>query len=232
MDLATAIIDGAAAVLGRAQGAPPAWLADIPVAGLAEREAAVERARHALAAAQSALNEAEFARAELSVLRDVLWTESPRALALGVDRCLALLGFEPAGEGRVHAGEGELLVEAAGSEREVGMGPHYTLRARLDEVIATEQRAPRGLVVVNGQRLTPPEERTGVFDESLRIAAEAMRYALITAPELFFTASAALDGLPAEALAKIRLRILTTDGLVELDDLVAEGTDGQAGGTA
>ena len=230
LELATALIDGVAAMLGRAQGAPPSWLVDVPVAGLAEREAAVARAQGALDGARSALDEAEFARGELAVLRDVLWTESPRALALGVERCLALLGFEPSGDGRVRALEGELLVEAAGSEREVGMGPHYALRARLDEVIAKEQRAPRGLVVANGQRLTPPEERTHEFDESLRIASEATRYALITAPELFTTASAALDGLPAEALANIRLRMMTTDGLVLLDDLVEAGR--AAGGGA
>jgi hypothetical protein len=50
-----------------------------------------------------------------------------------------------------------------------------------------------------------------------------MRFALITAPELFYTASAALEGLPAETLSAIRRRILSTDGLVELDDLV-DGT--------
>ena len=233
LELASAVIESVAAMLGRAQGASPVWLADVPLTGLPAREAAVTQARATLDSARSALEEAEFARAELAVLRDVLWTESPRSLAIGVERCLALLGFEPSGEGSVRALEGALLVEVAGSEREVGMGPHYTLRARLDEVIAKEQRAPRGLVVANGQRLTPPEERTHEWDESLRVASEATRYALITAPELFMTASAALDGLPAEALANIRLRMMTTDGLVQLDDLVAAGREaGQAGGTA
>jgi hypothetical protein len=155
------------------------------------------------------------------VLRDILWIESPRALATGVERCLGLLGFERSGVGRMRAAEGELLVEVAGSEVEVGMGPHYALRARLDEVIAAERRAPRGLVVANGQRLTPPEERREPFDESLRIGAEAMRYALHTTPELYAAASAALDGLPPEALANVRLRMLTTDGLLLLDDLIA-----------
>ncbi|MCC6236455.1 MAG: hypothetical protein IT299_02650, partial [Dehalococcoidia bacterium] len=135
-------------------------------------------------------------------------------------RCLALLGWESSGDGRVHAPEGELLVEVAGSDTTVGMGPHYAIRARLEEVIASEQRAPRGLVIANGHRMQPPEERDDVFDESLRIGAEAMRYALITAPELFYAASAALEGLSEQQLANIRLRMLTTDGLVLLDDLV------------
>lgn len=221
--LASAILEASDAMLGRAQGAPPEWLASVTVAGLAERDAAVERARDALGSAEHALEAAEASQAELAVLRDVLWTERPRALVAAVERCLALLGFEPSGEGRVRAAEGELLLEVAGSEVAVGMGPHYALRARLDTIIEHEQRAPRGLVVANGQRMVPPTERDAIWDESLRIGAEAMRYALITAPELFFTASAALDGLSPETLANIRLRMLTTDGLVELDDLVAGG---------
>lgn len=225
--LASAILEATDTMLGRAQGAPPLWLANVAVAGLPARDAAVERARDALGAAERALQAAEASQAELAVLRDVLWTERPRALAVAVERCLALLGFEAAGDGHVHAPEGDLLLEVAGAEGEVGMGPHYALRARLESVIEHEHRAPRGLVVANGQRLLPPEDRESTFDESLRIGAEAMRYALITAPELFFTASAALEGgLPAETLANIRLRMLTTDGLVELDDLVTGAAAG------
>ncbi len=231
--LATAILEASDAMLGRAQGAPPSWLADITVAGLAERDAAVARAADGLATAQRALDAAEAARAELALLRDVLWTERPRALLAATERCLALLGFEPTGDGRVRAPEGELLVEVAGSETAVGMGPHYAVRARLEEIIEAEHRAPRGLVVANGQRMHRPEDRDAAFDESLRVGAEAMRYALITAPELFYTASAALEGMPETALANIRLRMLTTDGLVELDDLVLGASpEGPAGATA
>lgn len=218
--LALAILEASDAMLGRAQGAPPAWLEDVTVEGLPARNAAVSEARRDLEAAERALEAAEASRAELAVLRDVLWVERPRVLLDAAMRCMALLGWESSGDGRINAPEGELLVEVAGSDSMVGMGPHYAIRARLEEVIASEQRAPRGLVIANGQRMQPPEAREEIFDESLRIGAEAMRYALITTPELFFTAAAALEGLSAQQLSNIRLRMLTTDGLVLLDDLV------------
>ncbi|MCC6236929.1 MAG: hypothetical protein IT299_05060, partial [Dehalococcoidia bacterium] len=119
-NLALAILEASDAMLGRAQGAPPAWLADVSVEGLPARDAAVAAARRDLETAERALAAAEAAQAELAVLRDVLWVERPRVLLDAALRCLALLGWESSGDGRVHAPEGELLVEVAGSDTTVG----------------------------------------------------------------------------------------------------------------
>lgn len=222
--LAAAILEAARSALGQAGGAPPMWLTEIAVAGLPERETAVERAASALREAQSALGTAERERHDLAMLRDLLWLETGPALARAAERALAHLGFATIEDGRVRTGEsteGELLVEAAGSDHPVGMAPHYAIRARLDQLIATEKRAARGLVVANGQRNLAPDARTEEFDESLRIAAEASRYALLLAPDLFVAAEAARAGaLDPERLARLRNRLLATDGLVELDDLL------------
>src|SRR5262249_31655802 len=101
-----------------------------------------------------------------------------------------------------------------------GMSPHYALRQRLDAILASSAVAARGLVVANGQRLGHPDERQREIDDSLRVAAEATRYAVIAAPVLFAAARAALAGAPTDTLSRIRERLATTDGVVRLDDLV------------
>ncbi len=224
-DLGGAIVEAMRSMLGRSQADPPAWLAGASLPGLAELQTAESEAHERRDSAQRELDEAERATSELSTVRDVLWREGDYALLPAVVRCLELLGFERAGEERMlRSPEGDLLLEIGASDSEVGMQPHYRLRERLDAVIAEEQRAPRGLVIANGDRLRPPASREQPFSESLRIAAEATGYALLTATELFTAASAALGETPDETLAALRRRLVTTDGLVEFDDLLAPET--------
>jgi hypothetical protein len=100
------------------------------------------------------------------------------------------------------------------------MAPHYRLRARLDEVIERDRTAPRGLIVVNGERLREPSLRQTPYDDALRVAAEATRYAIVTADELFAAAVSALGGSDEAALATMRTRLLETDGVATLRDLL------------
>jgi len=222
MPLASALIDAMRGILGDPRATPPPWIAKVEVAGLAEREQAAAEARETLERAREALDAAEHARTELARVRDVLWVEGDSALVPAAMRCLVLLGFEPAGDQRLQAPEGELFVEAAASDGPVGMAPHYRLRTRIDAVIAEEGRAPRGLVVVSGQRTQPPAERDEPYNSSSRVAAEATGYALLTSTDLFAAASAALaGGLGDETAANLRARLIGTDGLVEVADLLA-----------
>jgi hypothetical protein len=48
-----------------------------------------------------------------------------------------------------------------------------------------------------------------------------MGYALITTQTLYRCALAALNGAPQERLEEIRARIASTNGLVDLDDLLS-----------
>ena len=54
-------------------------------------------------------------------------------------------------------------------------------------------------------------------------AIEAVGYTLITSQTLYRSALAALEGAPQERLEAIRARIGSTNGLVNLDDLLGEG---------
>ncbi len=99
------------------------------------------------------------------------------------------------------------------------MAPHYRLRQRLDKLLERSSVAGRGLIVANGRRSNPPTNREKQFIDSLRVGAEALGYAVLTADSLYRATVAALDGAAGETLATARRRIVETDGVVELDDL-------------
>ena len=230
---AAALLAAAAERLGAALGDPPPWAAREAVPGLGEREAEAERAASLAREAAGRVEAAEAEAAALRRVRDVLWTEGAHALLPAAVRCLELLGFAASeGERGVtlrDPGGVRVELEAEGAEGDVGMAPHYRLRARLDARIEDEGRAPRGLVVANGRRLEPPERRGEPIAAPLRVAAEATSYALLPAPALFRAAAAALGGLGDGALAALRARIASADGLVELGDLLDGGEDAGSG---
>ncbi len=229
--LGKTFVEVMAAALGDLEGAPPAWIAGFDVPGLVEREAEVARARDALERAQDALDEATANARDLGRVRDMLWAFGDHALGAAVARCLELIGFEtargtvPGEEYRVRDGQGDLLVEVWGSEEAVSMEPHYRLRSRIEAEIAGRRPVPRGLVVANGERLRAPAEREHPIADPLRVAAESLHYAVLPAPALFEAAMAALNGASTPVLASIRARLLSTDGVVDLGDLVGSTTE-------
>lgn len=220
--LAAAIVEAGRELLGgaAARDAEPAWAREIALPGLdaletAEAEAA-SRAAEAAAAAAAAQGEADAARA----LRGVLWAHGRRPTEAAAVRCLEALGFravdDPDGP-RLRAPEGTLYLEAEGGDGPVGMAPHYRLRRRLDALLEAEGTAGRGLVVAAGEAGEPPARRARPYIEALATGAEATRYALIAAPELFDAARYALTGPGEQALAALRGRLLAADGPVTLD---------------
>lgn len=219
-----AVVAAAEALTGTSEARAPWWAGDLAVPGLTEREQAVESARRALEAAEEALLTAEAALAERAAVREVAWAPGNHDLLAAVLTCGEALGFErgqtPDGQPVLLDGDDQLHVVAAASTEAVGMTAHYRLRQRLDRVIAERAVAPRGIVVANGQCQSAPGERQREIDDALRVAAEATRYALLPSRMLFAAAVYALEGASDDALAAIRQRLITTDGIVSLADLV------------
>ena len=227
--LASAVVSAMEEALAVDDADRPGWLPRQELPQLAELEAAATAARDRRDAVEAELIEAEQAAAGLAVLRDVLWRGGDHGLRPAVLRCMTLLGFSESSDADgpvLRCSEGTLHLEVAASRKAVDMTPHYRLRGRLDSVIAKQRQAPRGLIVVNGDRLKEPERREQQYDDSLRVAAEATSYALLTASDLFAAARYALEGVDDGALAAIRARILETNGVVELTDLT--GVDAKA----
>jgi len=221
-------------LLGIASGTTPYWARDIDVPGLAEREAAVERAQAARDAAQAELDAATTAAAARASIRGVLWASGNASLLSAALACAEAIGFEcghtPEGDPVLLDGDAQVHVVAAASAEAVGMSAHYRLRQHVDRVIAERAFAPRGLVIANGQCLASPAERQREIEDSLRVAAEATRYAVLPARALFAAAIAALQAASPETLAAVRQRICGTDGIVALDDLVTAHEPGADSG--
>lgn len=220
LTLGTAIEEAVRDLLGRGDTGEgqPYWVANEAVPGLAGLEQTAKSARERAHIAEEQARAAEQEAAALGKVREVLWREGRHGLVPAAQRCFELLGFRvwPGDDFVLRSDEGTLLVEAEGSAGTVGMAPHYRLRARLDAALA-EGRTERGLILVNGQRTTMPNARQSPYLDALRIASEASRYALLTAPDLFRAAMLGMEEGNNDALASIRRQLVETDGLVKLD---------------
>jgi len=201
-----------------AEGREPPWAADYDLPGLAERQAAVEAAREAQASAQRALDEAEAAHDELARFRRLLWQEGSVGFGEVVVEALRVIGFtvhdrDPAAM-ELHHADLSMLLETEASERPIDMAPHYRLRQRIEQVLERRGKAPRGLLVVNGQRLVAPAERASEVSAALRLAAETMRYCIAPAQTLFEALKAQIAG-DAATVEAYRRRLFEHDGVLE-----------------
>jgi len=201
-------------LLMSAEGSPPEWVNDYPLPGI---EAAEKEMTEAEARIEALEAEAEQARGEFRKLdrfRRLLWQEGKYGYDLPVRDALALLGmttYSRVDEPASFYCEGEtLFVETESSTRAVGMEPHYRLRERIEGEIQKEGRKRAGLIVINGYREQQPAEREQQFTDSLRVAAESMRYCIIEASTLFEAVRRHFEGTgDAKAFAQ---RILKTEG--------------------
>jgi hypothetical protein len=155
----------------------------------------------------------------------LLWQEGGEGFEAAVRAAFTLLGFrvqpsdleQPA---MVYlrdqaSGERSALLEVSASEEAVGLDGHYRLRRRLEEAI--EKGAPRrGVLVINGYRRTPPDERPPQYTEGLLHLAELMRYCLVTGEQLFHAVRAALAGDSTTVRAFCE-RVLTAEGALKQD---------------
>ena len=196
------------------RGPAPPWAGAVEVPALRDLRTAEEEAAVLLSEAEAAIAGARAARQERERWLHLLWQEGKLALEAVVREAFRLLGFQvtadidkPA-ELTAEGTADRLLLEVEGSLEAVDLAPHYRLRRRMEEALETRAEAPRGLIVVNGYRLQAPEGRPQQFTDSLRVAAESMRYGLRTTVQLFEAVRAALAG-DESAVAAFRGRLLT-----------------------
>lgn len=207
-------------MVGRLDEAAPAWLRDYPLPGIADAEAELAEARVRLEEAAAEAREAQARKAALDRRLRILWLGSGPALRDALSDALGVIGFTVAGgatEPLTATIDGQrVAVEIEASEGEVGLEPHYRLRARLEAAIAEGKTPPRGVVFVNGHRKRPPASRPQQYTQALRVAAESMRYCVATTDQLYQAVRNAMEGETA-TVDRFRELLLSTDGALHLD---------------
>jgi hypothetical protein len=206
----------------------PTWARAVPVPGLEQVEAEVEEAEADVAAASERLREARERHDRLANHRRLLTEDGP-ALISAVADALELLGFarvSPAGEPLEVESEGQhALVECEGSREQVVEWPYVRLQRRLEERLLHHGEQLKGIVVANGERAKPLDERGQQYTDALRIACENYRYTLLTGETLFSLAQRALGGADEAALTGLRRRLLGGTGLLNLDAALGEAEE-------
>jgi hypothetical protein len=200
------------------EGREPPWAQAFGVPGLDARAQELSAARAASAEAEQALAAAQARYDELARFRRLLWQEGSLGLDEVVLEALRTIGFDvydrdPAAVELRLDGE-QLLLEIESSDRAVDLAPHYRLRHRIERVIEQRGTAPRGLLIVNGERSTRPQDRAHEVSDGLRAASETMRYCIAPAHTLFAAVVAHLSG-DAERVASYRGRLFSHDGVLE-----------------
>jgi hypothetical protein len=147
-------------------------------------------------------------------LDGLLWQEGVHGLGEPVRAAFARLGCRVAPDdvdqpAQLHLGGQTVFLELEGNLDAVGMEAHYRLRRRLEEAI-TRGRPKRGVLVINGCRAQDPSQRAAQYTEPLRIAAETMRYCIVTSVQLY-DAVATCDDARAQ---RFRELLLTTEGVL------------------
>ncbi len=198
-----------------AESEPPEWLDDYPLPGIADAQKQVLTAEARFDEVEAELDGARNDYRGIDRFRRLLWQEGKYGLELPVRDILVLLGFKtfsPVDEPAALTYNGEIVyLETQAGEDAVGMEPHYRLRQRLEAKIAADGRPVRGLIVVNGHRGLPPAERPQQYENSLRVAAESMRYCVVETTQLFEAVRAHLEG-DKERVSELCRRIVTTEG--------------------
>lgn len=222
--LASALVECVRRALAReAEQGAPAWVDQYSLPGLAELSRARDEAQQRLAHAEEEMKEAERCREEVARYQRLLWQEGKPGLEAVVRDALRLLGFAVTEDldtpGILEADGVTLFLETEGSSEAVDMSPHYRLRRRREEELQKAGRMVQGLLVVNGFRGEPPEGRPPQFIDALRLAAESMRYCLLTADGLFRMVQEALAGASEERLKALRQLIISAEGELRVQEI-------------
>jgi hypothetical protein len=202
-------------LLTSAEGEPPDWVEEEALPGIDEARTRMEDAEAKLDELEAELDEARNAFLGLDRYRRILWQEGKYGFELPVRDALQLLGgtayAQPDEPAMFSLALEAVMVEAESSTGEVGMEPHYRLRERMETRISHEGRRAYGLIVINGYRDQAPDERPRQYVESLRVAAESMRYCVVTATDLFGALRDKLEGRgDADAFLK---QLVATEGV-------------------
>ena len=202
-------------LLTAAEGDAPDWIHDLSLPGIDDARTKMEDAEAKLDELEAELEGARNEYRGLDRYRRILWQEGKYGFELPVRDALTLLGgtgyAQPDEPCLFNLASETVMVEAESSPREVGMEPHYRLRERIEGRISKDKRRAFGLIVVNGHSQTPPAERGRQYTDSLRIAAESMRYCVVTATDLFDAVRDKLEG-KGDATAFLK-RLIETEGV-------------------
>jgi hypothetical protein len=203
----------------------PYWARTVAIPGLEQVEAELEQVKSQASDIDARLDAVSAKQDALKAHRRLV-TEEGKALQSAVADALVLLGFtvhrddqqriELETEGR------RVLVETEGSTEQVVEWPYIRLQRRIEERLLRDGDAPRGMVIANGYRGRPPEEREAQVSTPLRVACENYRYALLTSETLFTLVQRALGGADDSALLGIRRRLLATSGYLNLERALGE----------
>ncbi len=167
----------------------PHWTADLVLPGSEAAEAQQREAAAAVEAAQVRLVETQAELHKLTRFRSLLWQEGEHGLGPIVREALRTIGFEvesdPDKPGWIADGGVRAYVEIESSTDPVKEWPYLRLQRRLEKDLLKTKDPKHGLIVVNGQRLTPLQNRTDQISDTLRVASENARYGILTTQRLF-----------------------------------------------
>ena len=210
-------------LLTTAEGSAPEWVEAESLPGLEDARRRMQDAESKLDELEAQLDEARGEYLGIERFRRILWQEGKYGFELPVRDALLQLGLRqfstPDQPAHFTLGSDPLYIEAESSAGPVGMDPHYRLRSRLEAKIADDGRAPpHGIIVVNGYRETPPEEREQQYTNALRVAAESMRYTVVRATDVFAALREKLEGKSdGKAFCKL---LVETEGVLDMPEPV------------
>ena len=213
----------------------PNWLRRFDLPGLAPALEEVEAAQQSFAEAESRLVEARAHATDASKYHGLLWRAGHYSLEPLVRDAFRELGFtvptDLTRSAELRDGDQIALLEIDASNGSVAESAYLALQRRIEADFLRSGERRKGIIVVNGERLSDPGARKQPFSETLRNACDNFGYALITGDALFALVSYALErredessGPDAELLAEIRATILETDGLLSVEENDDEAT--------
>jgi hypothetical protein len=197
----------------------PGWAREVALPGVEELTAKAQEASEALDAAEEALSAALTDLEKVAKYRALLWQEGALGLEPVVRDAFRTLGFEvesdPDKPGWIADGALKAFYEVAGAVGPVSEQPYVRLQRRLERDLLDTREPKRGLIVVNGYREQRPEIREAQASETLRLAAETQRYALLTTERLLEMVRCVLEEpLDNVRRSMLRERLLKATGEV------------------
>jgi len=208
--------------LGHGELSPcPDWAATYVVPGVPPLDAELQRVEEDMAALRQKFQEVSSRKVGLESFRRLLY-ETGKPLEDVVISAVELLGFSATRieEGDVQydvvfeAEEGRCLAEVEGRDAgAIGTDKMDQLERNIREEAQDREDYAKGVLVANGFRFAPPEERGNQFTAKARAGAVRTRTALLTTCELYRASVYLLENPEADDLKRAcRLAIFEAEG--------------------
>ena len=208
--------------------AAPGWVWQFTLPGVEESEERLQAAEQAFAEAEGDLVEARAFQADATKFQGLLWRDGLYGFEALVRDAMRTLGFDVEADlGRAAAlshlpddadAPEVALLEIDASDKTVNERAYLGLQRRIEEEFLHSGHRRKGVIVVNGERRTAPQVRRAPYADTLANACANFGYALLTGETLFSLVTFALEEGDADTLAAIRETILTSDGLVSVEE--------------